>query len=331
MPALSKKNAIPDYLEVVPPAKKSPVDVLAPTIFHEAWWLDIACKGDFKVIEYSDHGKVVGRLPYYSYRKYGFTITHLPPLTHFLGPAVIEGEGKPSTKFLRRLEITSALIRQIPRHASFYIKCHRDINEVIAFQNNGFRTCVQFTNELQPQPADALWDSLRPDARNSIRSARDKYVAVKGDDPARFMDFYTKNIKAKGLKNNMDAEVCTRLVTACLERRRGQIIEARESDGTIAAAVFCAWDSTSCYGLMMTQKEGAHRGAVKFIIWESILEAFNRNLIFDFDGVSSEATARVANDFTVAFMPRYTVLRESAPMRALRALQSTFREENCYF
>jgi hypothetical protein len=306
--------------------------ILEPTIFHEKWWLDIATGGKYGMAEYTEQGKVVGRLPYFIYDKFGMKMGSLPPLTHFLGPAVNAGQGKECTKFLKRLEVTSELIRQLPATASFYIKCHRDITETVAFQGAGFRTSVQFTNELHPKAVDLLWNDIRTKPRNNIRAARDGYTVSEGNDPERFMDFYDKNIEGRGEKNNKDIPACTRLVAACLERKRGRILESRDNrDGSLAASVFYAWDDTSAYYLMTTHKRDAHRGATALAVWEAICDSAKRGLIFDFDGIYSEGCAKSANDFSASFSPRYIVRRESAPMRVMRAAQSLISEKSFYF
>ena len=50
-------------LQIVPQANIH-VDLLTPTIFHESWWLDIATEGRYEVVEVTQNGEVLGRLPY---------------------------------------------------------------------------------------------------------------------------------------------------------------------------------------------------------------------------------------------------------------------------
>lgn len=306
---------------------------LAPTIFHESWWLDIATGGAWDVVEHIEDGKVVGRLPFFPRRTFGLSIIKPAPLTNFLGPAIDDGDGKPNKKFLRRLEITQALIAQLPRTDSLYIKCHRDVQDVVAFQGAGFRASVQFTNEIQPAPIAQLWDSIRNKVRASIRGASKEYVVEDGRDAGAFMDFYRRNIENRQLRNQMDLDVCTRLIDAALQRGRGRILQSvHRETGQIDAAIFYVWDSVSAYFLLTTHQPAAsHRGVVKILIWDAIKDAANRGLIFDFDGISSTGCARSANDFTATLVPRYIVVRESGLMRILRAVQSLWVERNWFY
>ena len=340
---MTRNASSPSTWVSYPPADSTPVDSspmpalvssdpLIPTLFHEPWWLDIATGGRYDVAEVVDGGKIVGRLPYYTQKMFGLSIVTLPPLTHFLGPAVTDCHGKPNTQFLRRLDITNRLIGQIPDVSSFYVKCHRDVTDVLAFQGAGFRAGVQFTHEIHPQPIEIVWKSLRDKARNHIGAARKKYSVTAGTDPDLFMQFYAWCVeKSKEESNHKDVHIHTELIRACLERGRGKIYEARERDGRLAAAIFCAWDNVSSYYLMTSRAPAAHGSSTSLLVWEAISDAVERNLIFDFDGIVSEGGARSANHFAPTLAPRYTAIRDSASTQILRAVKAVVKRPNFYY
>ena len=318
-------------LQIVPSSDLN-FDPLTPTIFHEHWWLDIATNGQYSVAEVRENGRVVGSLPYYLQKKMGFSVVDMPPLTHFVGPAILEGHGKPNTKFLRRLDITNELVRALPDTSAFYIKCHRDVKDVLAFQGSGFRAGVQFTHEVPPERPEIIWEALRDKARNSIRAAKERYNVALSNDPDSFIRFYQRSVEMnKGEANHKDISVCTQLIKASMDRDRGSILEARNADGSLDAAIFCAWDNVSSYYLMTSRSPTAHMGATSLLVWEAICAASKRNLIFDFDGISSEGCARSANNFTSILTPRFTATRESAPMRVIRAVKSVFNQKSFYY
>lgn len=300
-------------------------EILVPTIFHEPWWLDIATEGRWGVAEATENGRVVGRLPYFERKKMGMSILGLPPLTHFLGPAV----GKPGSNSLRHLDITKELLRKLPPASAIYVKCQRDIGDVIGFQSSGFRSSVQFTHEIEPQAVDVLWKNLRDKARNAIRRSRERYHVCVGKDPAAFMQFYRRNIEVKGETNWMDTNICTGLIQACLERNRGRLYEARDERGEFAAAIFCAWDNVSSYYLMTTRDPKAHFGATSLLVWEAISDAAKSGLIFDFDS-SSEGSARFAYNFTSNVVPRYVATRIAPPLRLYHDARSIFQKDKFF-
>ena len=319
---------------IVPtPVPSLSVDPLIPTLFHEPWWLDIASGGQYDVAEVMEGGKIVGRFPYFLQKKaLGLSVVDLPPLTHFLGPVITGCYGKPNTQFLRRLDITTQLINKLPETSGFYVKCHRDVTDVLAFQGAGFRTGVQFTQEILPQPLELVWKSLRDKARNFIGAARRKYDVTTGKDPELFMRFYVESIeKNKGEDNHMCSELHAKLIGACLDRGCGKIYEARERSGRLAAAIFCAWDNVASYYLLTSRNPAAHGSSTSLLVWEAITDAVSRNLIFDFDGIVSEGGARAGNNFAHILTPRYTAMRESAPMHVFRAVKSVFKPRSFYY
>jgi hypothetical protein len=55
------------------------------TIFHEPWWLDIACDGDYREAIVVIDGKTVGRLPYRRRSQFpGLNTLGMPNLVHVL-------------------------------------------------------------------------------------------------------------------------------------------------------------------------------------------------------------------------------------------------------
>lgn len=308
------------------PSAQQKSDPLNPTIFHEPWWLDIATQGGYSIAEVLENGKTIARLPYFLRKRKGVRIATLPPLTHFLGPAV----DKPATKFLQRLDITKELIGKLPPAELTYVKCQREVQDVIAFQAAGFRCSVQFTHEISPRAPSALWKALRDKGRNVIRRAAERHCVGTGDDPAAFMHFYRQCIESGGKSNGLDIAICTSLIAACRERGRGRIYEARDKAGDVTAAIFCAWDHVASYYLLTARHRVAHLGAISLLVWEAITDAAKRGLIFDFDGFDSEGGARFAANFTTNITPRYIAVRESAPVRIFHAAQSLYRERNCF-
>jgi hypothetical protein len=242
----------------------------------------------------------------------------------------MDGEGKGNKRFLRRLDLTAELIDRLPRTSSLYVKCHREVTDVLAFQTKGFRSSVQFTHEVHPQPIEDVWKGMRDKGRNGIRLAREACVLQYDLSAKEFASAYDANLDLAGHRNTLDMEIVTRLVDEALARNRGTLFGVRDTAGRLVSAIFCVWDRHSYYYLMSTRTATAHRGAISLLLWEAISDAMRRGLIFDFDGAINEGGARLAANFTATVTPRYIAIRESDAMRVLRALRSVRRKPN-YF
>ncbi len=304
---------------------------LAPTVFHEDWWLDIATSGRVAWVEEQENGQPVARLPYFAVGGDCCWMRRIvmPMLTHFLGPVWVEREGNEVTRLARRIDLSRALIGKLPRTASTLIKCHAGVTDTIAFQMEGFRTGVQYTYEIAAQSAEAIWAGMRSTRRTIIRGAQKACVVEQLDDAAAFMRFYDDNLRAEGLCSFLDSKVCVSLIEECLRRGRGAIYAARK-DGLLQAAVFCVWDARASYYLMTTRKAGSHSGAISLLAYHAMLEASARGLTFDLDGLCDAGGVRFFTGFGGRVAPRYIVVRESGPMKIYRAMRAALHGENTY-
>ncbi len=282
---------------------------LTPTIFHQPWWLNIATRGQHQVVEVKRDGRVVGRLAFHIGKRYGHTVCLMPPLTHFLGPAIDEGVGGANARFLQRMTITHELLAQLPSIAYFKQKLHRGVADTLPFQMAGYQSSVQFTHEIAPQPEPDIWQALRDKTRNMVRKARRAMVCETLDDPDAFIRLYVKNLEAKNVPSAIDLSTCRDLIAACLARNCGRIHVARLPDGAVAAAIFFAWDQTAGYYLLSTRTPNSGNSANTLILWEAIRVVTSRGLIFDFDGVGSAGAVLFFAGFGAVVQPRYIVSR----------------------
>jgi lipid II:glycine glycyltransferase (peptidoglycan interpeptide bridge formation enzyme) len=231
-------------------------------------------------------------------------------MTHFLGPAVTDDGGNPSTRFLRRANITHELIRKLPSAAIYQYKCHRDITDAIAFQQEQFHTSVQFTYEVIPAPEDLMWKNMRSEKRKKIRSAQRSVIVADRQDPMEFWRFYDDNLRKKGSKNVCSQQTCCQIIEGCLSRGQGRILASFER-GRMTAAIFCLWDNTSSYYFMSSRTTDAHYGAVSLLAWEAMKDAAARGLIFDFDGLNSSKAVLFFTEFGGVVSPRFIVTRQN--------------------
>jgi hypothetical protein len=318
-------------LQVQEPIIHSVADPLAPTIFHETWWLEAVTRGDYKTVEIADHNKTVGRWYYFPRRQAGLRYSIMPPMTHFLGPAVIDDGGNASTRFLRRAHITHELIRKLPTASIYQYKCHRDITDVIAFQQENFHTDVQFTYETHPAPEEVLWKNLRGEKRKKIRSAQRSVTVSDITDPMEFWRFYDANLHKKGSANVCEKELCSRLIENCLSRNRGRIWGAFDKNNQIVAAVFCIWDNTNSFYFMSSRAPEAHHGAISLLTWEAMKNAASRGLIFDFDGLNNPKAVLFFTEFGGIISPRYIVTRQTFLGGVALGIKNMRRESRFFY
>ncbi len=298
----------------------TPENPLVPTVFHEPWWLDIATGGRWAEAEVREDGRVIGRMPYHVERLFGGSQIGMPPLTHFLGPATVDGGGSRQARWLRRSAVTGELIAKLPRSVYFWQKCHAGITDVVPFQVERFDTTVQFTFEVRPAPEMELWAALRDKHRNVIRKARTRFTVEELADSTEFTRLYQSNLEARGRHVWVAADIMTNLLAAAVARDAGIMLGVREAGGDLAAAVFCARDRRACYYTLSTRRTDAGNGAITLLIWEAIARAARDGLTFDFDGLSTATAIHLYAGFGGVTSPRFVCARSfpSALMRVVR-------------
>ena len=306
-------------------------DPLRPTIFHEEWWLEAATGNNYDVAEVRTDGRVVGRLPFSVTRRFGVRVIRMPALTYFLGPAIDDGEGSPNTRYLKRLKITRELIDQLPSASFQYVKCQRNTSDVIAFQELGFRTHVQFTYEIEPIAVDTLWWRLRNKTRNMIRKAEEQFTVTQFTDPDEFVRLFRDNLSAKKLQTEIDCTLCRKIISACIDRERGKILIARDDKNQIVAANFCAWDATSAYYLLSTRSQNSGNSASSLLLWEAIKYSLCRGLVFDFAGLGNKGSVLLYSGFGGSVSSRYVAVRTQRLARMLVELKSLWTPENYFY
>jgi Acetyltransferase (GNAT) domain len=314
-----------------PAAIKSSQSALVPTVFHEDWWLDAATAGRHTFVEVSSGGKTVGRMPFMMLRRMGLEGIWTPPLTHFLGPGIVDGNGSQVSRFLRRHEITRELLAKLPNHSWQCVRCHRGTTDGIAFQEESFKIYAQFTYEIAPAPTEQLWQQMRDKTRNVIRRAQEQLSVGELQDVDDFTHLYEQHLAAKQIRNTLDLSAARRVISAALARNRGRILAARNDKNEIVAANFCAWDDTSSYYIACTRSEGAGNGAASLLLWEAIQHAAGKGLIFDFAGLGTRGSVLHYAGFGGAVDTRFVAIRATGIGRFIARARLLLMDEHFLF
>ncbi len=301
-------------------------DRLAPTLFHQPWWLEIVTGGDYGIAVSEQAGRVVGKFPYAVKCGPGGTqICGMPPMTHFLGPGIDDGSGAACNRILRRAQITRDLIRQLPASSGYWQKLHRDTPETLAFLELGFQTAVQFTFEVAPAEPAILWRNMRDKTRNVIRRAEERHRVVDIDDFDMFAHTYLENLKARHERSYYEMPLIRAVCEATTRRGHGRVIAAEDGTGNIVAAIFYVWDTQAAYYMLSTRSSEAGNGAVSLLLWEAMKDIASRNLIFDFEGVITAGSALFFTGFGGQITPRYVVSKFTARHKLITNLYKPFR------
>ncbi|WP_158941072.1 GNAT family N-acetyltransferase [Burkholderia sp. S171] len=282
----------------------------AQSVFHEAWWLDLATDGNWRAATVRRGNEIVGEMPYSLGRKGLWRTSQMPPLTRTLGPVLKPFAGDPAHTMLDRIDITTQLIAQIPEVDSFYQIFDPRVEDALAFGLNGFTVSTRYTLQFAPErDVEQLWKGLNGKTRNLIRTAQKFLRVAPIESPAEFNRFYESNLAVRHRSNIYGTELMQRLVSAFVERGAGYLLGAYDANGVLVAAIGVTFDSHAAYYLLSSRSPSAHGGAISVLIWAAIQDAMKRELTFDFDGIPNANTYRFLSGFNPTLKPRLVVER----------------------
>ena len=300
-------------------------DPLAPTVFHQRWWLDAVTGGDYAEAVVTQSGSRIGWFPYCLQPILpGHTVCGLPVMTHFLGPAIDDGSGAACNRVLRRAQVTRELLAQVPRTSGFWQVMHRGTNDTLVYQELGYDTAVRFTFEVPPEAPGVLWRNMRDKTRNVIRRAEEQH-AVSEPDAATFASAYNDNRARSGSSSHYSKGLLERVCHAAISRQQGRILAAEDRQGQLAAAIFYVWDTQAAYYMLTSRRPDSANGAVSLLLWRAMQEMSAKGLVFDFEGVVTSGSALFFTGFGGVIVPRYVVSRFTMGHRIAGRLSNPFR------
>ncbi len=291
-------------------------DPLAPTVFHQPWWLSATTDGHYGEAVVMQSGRKVGYLPYAIERLAGGqTLCCMPRLTPVLGPAVIEGTGAAPNRVLRQAQIIRELLAQLPRCSGYRHTLHRGTRDTMVYQEHGYETSVRFTFEVAPAPPQALWRSMREPTRALITQGESRYRVRFLDD-----DAVLKQI-ARHAEAADPGEAARRACRAAIGRGQGLIVAAETLAGVMDAAILVVWDAQAAYCVLTTRRHDCARDVMAVLLWRAMQACAAGGLTFDL-GCLVTARPDCLAGFGGQVSPRYAVSRYSAAYKVARRLRA---------
>lgn len=263
---------------------------------------------------------MIARLPFVVKSTLGLTRIRMPAFTHVLGPEVPLHVGKPQTQFARRMSLVRELIDQMPQ----FDECKMVLNSLpdgLAFQSRGFVVRVQYSFRIRPvRDPEHAWMAMNYRVRQNIRRAEEKFDIGVLEDVQNFVKFYDANLKARGRSDTLPLANFPKLFHAATRRGAAELLCARWPDGSPAAMIFTVWDASAAYYLLSTRaRHSEDNGSICLLLWTAIQRASRRGLVFDFDGVSNDGTAKFYSQFGGYLHTRLIAYRASPLFAGLMA------------
>ena len=222
------------------------------------WWDEgLGTASNYRQAQVLENDAVLGRIGHLVRRtRLGFNWGRNPD---FLIPKSLCLNPRLTPK--QRIDVLEELVRQLPRHISFYLVFKEDAgwspDTVAAFTRNGFEHVRGPTYQWKPQDGDVL-DWMKSKARSQLKLAQKRLdVAMIFDDA--FLDYCRRNLAMEKKRALRPLPLAGKLLDAGSLRGAVRIIAARKPSGSADydAAIACTWDGDNYYYWMSSHSPNA--------------------------------------------------------------------------
>ncbi len=298
----------------------------------QPWWLDAVCvAGDWDVCLATDGGgKVLGAMPFYKTRRFGFSVVQQPLLTSYAGPWLnYPSNLKPSKRLDFEKKAFDDLIRQLPRTAFFQQNFRPDVQNWLPFHWAGFRQTTRYTyifndlSDLEKTKA-GFKNTLRSDLKKAEQAVEISVAHLEGaphlktfDDGASKLLFqlHEMSFQRKNRRPPYSFETFRRLHSALTERRQSAIFIARDKNVAhlqgvphLHAGLCLAFDER-CAAVLLTGADPAFKSssAAWALLWEAMKFCSERGLSLDFEGSMERDIERGFRAFGAQLRPYHQI------------------------
>ena len=196
-------------------------------LFSQAFWLDAVCgaeKWDAVLVE--KNGEVVGSMPYYPQRQYGFQLLTMPLLTQLLGPRIsYHGIVGLNNRYSHEKAVLSELIEQLPACAMFKQHFHPSVTNWLPFHWQDYRQTTRYTYAIEDiSNPQAVFKAFDYGKKYDINKAT-KQVTIHMDLSAEdFYNYHRLALQKQGKRISYSMELFNRLYQVVYKRDQGRTI-----------------------------------------------------------------------------------------------------------
>jgi hypothetical protein len=262
-------------------------------IFNEPWWLDAVCgkEGWDAIVIGKDKKNFPEAVFPYSVRSFGAgKVVKMPLLTpYFMNPVIYNPGVKQYGRLSAERNSQKLLIAELEKLGLSQFKAyfHYDYINWLPFYWNQYSQSIRYTYVLEGiNDLTRTWEQvISGSVKTSVRKAEKMLSVHKVEDPEVMYGLIAKTFERQQMATPYDLSFFINLDRALAERRRRQILVAKDSTGAVHAGVYLVWDKHSAYYLA-GGADPAFRdsGAKTLVLWEAIKSSAEFVDRFDFEG-----------------------------------------------
>ncbi|MEO6882516.1 MAG: GNAT family N-acetyltransferase [Bacteroidia bacterium] len=254
-------------------------------VYAYSWYLNVVNEGWEALVE----GDYKAVMPLTKANKMGLDYLYQPFFTQQLGVFSVDKINE---------KVVDDFLNAIPKKFSFVEINVNTFNKVISSE---YTIKSNVTHELDLiNSYENLYQKFSDNTKRNIKKAIQHKLELNGEITVDAMiDMFRAN-RGKSIKNLRDADydMLKRLITNCLQQKRGQIRAVFSAEKKMLACAFFVESNGKVIFLFSASNEEAKQtGAMPFLIDRFIYDNSQRNLVFDFEGSNHPDLARFYKSF----------------------------------
>ena len=214
-------------------------------------------------LAHNDSGDIIGAMPYLLGKKAGLRYIVQPQLTQYNGPWYSSGDRN------EQMFADSQLAEETAKAAA----------------DSDFIILQDVPADNSYIPAVSVFDRFDKSRRQrQIRRAEKSLFADPDITPELFARFHTDYWQSRGEKDLLSQDFMVRTINAAKQRGQGILLALRDSEGTLQAARFVAFDDNCAYALLSALHPQHPNGASALLFWLILQQLSGKCRSFDFEG-----------------------------------------------
>jgi len=259
-----------------------------------------------------ENGKIVGAMPYYIAKKYGFKIVVQLKGAQYTGVWLdYPKEIRLHERYSFEKRVINNLIDQLEGlNISHYSQnFHYSFTNWLPFYWRGFQQTTRYTYRINNlNDLEKCFENFSYAKQKHIKKENNDLLIDFSISAGEFYDFHKKCLKQKNATIEYSQELLLSIYDESAKREQGKIIALKDNSGNFHSALFFAWDKNSAYALISAiNPQFKSDGTSTKMFWEAIKFVSDKTKVFDFEGSMIEGVAQSFQQFGAEQAPYFNI------------------------
>lgn len=268
-------------------------------IFAQPWYLDAVCEDseEWQVILYKENKKIVAAFPFmYKKNRLGLKYICNPKFTPRLGIWIdYQGKTKEGEREAYENKIVKYIIDNLPQYDCFDILFDSRFQNWQQFYWEGFSQ-TNYYSYIMKKDID-LSNVLSKRTKKKIRSLKERYSVVEGDNLKEYWNFFTKSYRLRKREISYSEKNFFNICQAAQDNNACKLFFCKNNNLKTVAVACVFFDSRRMYKMFNSFDPNIDESVQPLITINSIEKSHEKNLDFDFEGSMIKGVANYNMQF----------------------------------